>query len=87
MRIYTLIALLLFSPWSLAAGSSKLPVYVSGFFDRQSIGLSGEKFEPVVISAAVGAWLYEGIGVELELGTAMQDDNCLLYTSPSPRDS
>ena len=75
MRIVSLVVLLLLSPWCIAAGSFSVPVYASGFLDRQSIGLSGQKFQPVVASAALGGWLYEGIGVELELGTAIQDDN------------
>lgn len=67
--------LLLISPWSFASGSFVLPWYAAGSVERQSISLTDEKFQPVVGSVVLGAWLYEGIGLEAELGTNLQEDN------------
>lgn len=52
-------------------------VYFSAFIDRHSLGLIGTTVElhPVVTSAAVGCWLRDGIGVELEAGVGVADDN------------
>lgn len=74
MRTLILALFLLISPWCGAVDSFSWPVYASGFVDRQGISLSGEKFEPVVASVAIGAWVYEGIGLELELGAGVSDD-------------
>lgn len=65
----------MFSPWCVAAGGFSLPLYASAHLERQSISLSSEKFEPLAASAVLGAWIYEGIGVELEFGTGLQDDD------------
>jgi len=75
MRTLSLAFLLLFSPLSVAAESFSLPIYAAGFLDRQSISLSGQKLQPVVASAVIGTWLYEGIALEAELGVGLSDDN------------
>ncbi len=74
MRTFTFSLLLLFTPLSFAAGPLALPVTVSGFLERQSISLSGEKFEPVLAGATLGAWIYEGIGIEIGYGASISDD-------------
>ncbi len=51
--------------------------YISAFLDRHSLGLNDNNVElkPVVASAAVGYWLRNGIGVELEAGFGVADDS------------
>ncbi len=51
--------------------------YVSAFLDRHSLGLNDNNVElkPVVGSAAVGYWIRDGIGVELEAGFGVSDDS------------
>jgi hypothetical protein len=75
MRILTIALLLLLSPLCRAAGGLNLPFYATGFLDRQSISLSDARFEPLLAGVAVGAWLYEGIALEAELGTGVGEDD------------
>ncbi|MEM7258644.1 MAG: hypothetical protein AAF404_14800 [Pseudomonadota bacterium] len=75
MRFFSFVVLMLFSPWCFAAGTISFPVYASVHLERQGISLSSEKFEPLAASAVIGGWVYDGIALELEFGTGIQDDD------------
>lgn len=54
---------------------TSLPVYVSAFIDRQSIGISDSRFTMPAVTVAAGWWGWPGIGLELELGKSIGDDS------------
>jgi opacity protein-like surface antigen len=69
-----LLLCLLLPSWALASGAS-LPLYTSGYVDRQSLSLEGARVRPVLATASLGLWLFEGIGGEIEIGTGLKDDS------------
>jgi|GEM_PF-6379619 len=51
--------------------------YFSGFFDRLSLGeeeTAGD-IEPLAVTGALGYWVLEGVGLELEAGFGVTDDS------------
>lgn len=77
MRLLPLILCLcvLLPSWSAAAGRTGLPIYVAGYVDRDSLSLEGAKVRPVLATATLGLWFFEGMGGEIELGTGLKDDS------------
>lgn len=71
------------APFSISAQSLQPPLqsvsdlYLSAFFNRHSLGVveSSEQLKPTVASAAIGYWVREGIGLELEAGFGLTDDS------------
>jgi len=87
-RIIILSGLLVLLPAGVSAQSFSLPsfsapsfstsnIYVAGFLDRFALDVesSSNELEPLVATAAVGYWVLEGVGLELDLGTGVTDDS------------
>ena len=75
MRLLPLSILFLLLPsWAVASGGS-LPLYTSGYVDRQSLSLENARVRPVLATASLGLWLFDGIGGEIEVGAGLKDDS------------
>lgn len=52
-------------------------IYFSAFLDRQSLDVdsSSNELEPLVAAVSAGYWVFEGVGLELDVGTGVLDDS------------
>lgn len=85
---FIVLLVLLVSPLSVFAASSverslssslqrsvaNVPIYLSLFADRQTIGVADSDFGTPLITGVIGWWGWPGIGLELELGKSISDD-------------
>lgn len=55
--------------------SAEFPVYLSAFLDHQRFGIDDDEFRSPLLSGALGVWGWPGIGLELELGKSLVDDD------------
>lgn len=50
-------------------------LYVAASLDWQTVAVEDASFEPRLATAAVGFWMWEGIGLEAEFGTSYFEDS------------
>lgn len=52
-------------------------VYLSAFIDRHKLGVieSTAQLKPVIATASVGYWVFDGVGLELEAGFGLANDS------------
>lgn len=70
---FTPLILLLSAPAVCLAAPIATP-YVGVAYEQQSISLSDNDFDTGMFTVHAGAWLWEGIGLEFELGKGIDDD-------------